>query len=106
MRLCSSAPCPNLVEKRGPCPEHAAQYERRRGSRQARGYDAEHDRLRAEWKPHVEAGEVDCWRCGERIRPGEAWDLGHDDHDRTIYRGPEHAGRCNRAAAGRRAHHR
>jgi hypothetical protein len=27
--------------------------------------------------------------------------LGHDDHDRSIYRGPEHAGRCNRAAAAR-----
>jgi hypothetical protein len=31
----------------------------------------------------------------------EPWDLGHDDHDRSITRGPEHRDRCNRAAAGR-----
>ena len=30
-----------------------------------------------------------------------AWDLGHDDYDRSIYRGPEHA-RCNRSAAASR----
>jgi hypothetical protein len=49
----------------------------------------------------VNSGGVDCWRCGERIEVGEAWDLGHDDVDRSRWRGPEHA-RCNRAAAARR----
>jgi hypothetical protein len=29
------------------------------------------------------------------------WDLGHDDFDRTIYRGPEHQ-RCNRSSAASR----
>jgi hypothetical protein len=65
-----------------------------------RGYDSRHKALRAQWKPKVDALEVDCWRCGKRIVPdsslkGDGWDLGHDDRDRTQYRGPEHVG-CNR----------
>jgi len=59
-------------------------------------YGSEHGRVREEWRPKVEAGEVDCWRCGERIKPRDKWDLGHDDMDRTKYKGPEHR-RCNRA---------
>jgi hypothetical protein len=40
-------------------------------------------------------------RCGERIAPGERWDLGHvDGSGLTEYAGPEHE-RCNRATAGR-----
>ena len=65
-----------------------------------RGYDATHARLRKEWAPHVAAGEVICWRCRTRIYAGEPWDLGHDDYDRTVYRGPEHQ-RCNRATRSR-----
>ena len=45
-----------------------------------------------------------CWRCAERGKPHEvdpsAYDLGHDDLDRSVYRGPE----CvagNRATTGR-----
>lgn len=72
----------------------------RRGNTTARGYGSHHQRTRAQWAPHVAAGLVDCWRCGKRIPPGAPWDLGHDDHNRAIYRGPEHRG-CNRATAGR-----
>ena len=71
------------------------------GSTNERGYGYDHVKLRNQVAPHVNAGMVDCWRCGQRIRKGEPWDLGHDDDDRTKYRGPEHQA-CNRATAGRR----
>jgi hypothetical protein len=64
------------------------------------GYGWEHQQLRESWRPAVEAGQVDCARCGEPIFPGALWDLGHDDHDRTVYRGPEHRA-CNRGASAR-----
>jgi len=76
----------------------------KRPTRQERGYGAEHDRLRAAWKPLVAAGGVDCYRCEEPIEPGTRWDLGHDDVDRSKYSGPEHADECNRSAGGRAAH--
>ncbi|MGZ6788527.1 MAG: hypothetical protein ACXVGQ_01110 [Mycobacteriaceae bacterium] len=61
-----------------------------------RGYGHSHRKRRALWAPDVERGIVQCWRCGQLILPAEPWDLGHDDQDRTKYRGPEHR-RCNRA---------
>jgi hypothetical protein len=66
-----------------------------------RGYGSKHAQLRRTWKSRVEAGAVRCARCGELIVPGDRWDLGHDDEDRSVYSGPEHA-RCNRRAGGRR----
>ena len=63
-----------------------------------RGYGYSHQTLRRYWTPYVNAGFVTCWRCNCLIQPGTAWDLGHDDDDRSIYRGPEHA-YCNRSAA-------
>lgn len=62
-----------------------------------RGYGRSHRLERERWRPLVEAGECDCWRCGAWIDPTQPWDLGHDDDDRTQYRGPEHI-RCNRGA--------
>lgn len=67
-----------------------------------RGYGAAHQKLRLKWLRAVERGEVVCWRCGNLIAPGARWDLGHDDLDRSQYRGPEHL-RCNRGTKGRRA---
>lgn len=105
MRVCAEPGCPTLFDGTDPrCPEHRRERERARGSRQARGYDAAHDRLRARWAPKVATGRVRCWRCGERISPTEPWDLGHDEQYRTKHRGPEHANRCNRSAGGRAAH--
>lgn len=72
----------------------------RRGTTPQRGYGRAHQRLRERWRPHVESGAVTCWRCRTRISPREPWDLGHDDHDRTQYRGPEHRA-CNRATHSR-----
>ena len=66
-------------------------------------YGPDHWRLRAILAPEVEAGLRDCAYCGERILPGEAWDLGHREN-RLGYNGPEHA-RCNRATAARRQRH-
>ena len=65
-----------------------------------RGYDETHRKIRARLRPIVESGRAHCWRCGEGIGAREEWDLGHDDHDRTRYRGPEHV-RCNRATKAR-----
>lgn len=76
-----------------------------RSSPESRGYGTQHRRLRRQWAPKVAAGEVTCWRCGKLIMPGEKWDLGHTDFDRSIYRGPEHRN-GNRATAGRRGHQR
>ena len=77
---------------------------RYRGTRQERGYDAEHDRLRAAWKPIVDAGDADCHEpiCLEPerwIKPGTDWDLSHSK-DRSGWTGPSHA-TCNRSAGGK-----
>ncbi len=74
---------------------------RNRGSPAERGYGTSHRKRREALKPTVDAGQADCWRCGHPIEPGEPWDLGHDDHDRSVYRGPEHR-HCNRGSAAAR----
>ena len=66
-----------------------------------RTYGRAHRKVRAAVKVIVDRGEAYCWRCGLWIDPNGPFDLGHDDDDRSIYRGPEHV-HCNRATAGRR----
>lgn len=46
----------------------------------------------------VAAGLAYCWRCGQHLPPGKPWHLGHDDHNRSLIRGPECPG-CNLKAA-------
>ena len=71
--------------------------DRQRSSASQRGYDREHQALRRKIAGQIERGEVvGCWRCGQPIGQGMAWDLGHDDSDRSIVRGAEHSV-CNRA---------
>lgn len=65
-----------------------------------RGYGTAHQRMREYWRPIVAGGRVACARCGRIIGPGDPWDLGHDDHDRSKYSGPE-CQRCNRGTKGR-----
>lgn len=108
MRACAEPGCPELIKTGNRCTArgHAQAKEHARGSRQARGYDAEHDRLRREWTPKVATGTIRCANpdCRRLIQPGERWDLGHTP-DRRGYRGPEHE-RCNRSEGGRAAHQR
>ena len=97
-RVCAEPGCPAATDTTR-CPEHA------RPNANARGYNAAHQRESRAWKAKVRAGVlVLCWRCGEPIADADDCDLGHDDQDRTITRGPEHARRCNRSAAGKKAH--
>lgn len=93
--------CPQLgAWPRGRCPAHERDRDRARGTRQERGYDANHFRLRGHYQARMDAGETfDCWRCGDQIDPTR-WHLGHDDRDRTVYRGPE-CPPCNLAVSGR-----
>lgn len=70
------------------------------GNTTARGYGHIHQQKRAEWQKVIDAGAADCARCSDPIKPGDDWDLGHDDHDRSKYTGPECV-KCNRSAGGR-----
>ena len=60
-----------------------------------RGYGQEHQLRRARYNRIVLAGGARCAKCGELIRPGEPWDLGHVPGDKSRYLGPLHR-RCNR----------
>lgn len=98
--------CKALHVGTGRCAPCSRRLDRQRGTRQQRGYDAAHDRLRADYQRRMNAGEVfACWRCQEAGRPHLVdptdWHLGHDDDDRTIYRGPEcPAGNLGRGRRG------
>lgn len=101
MHVCSEPGCPEVHVARR-CPAHARQVEQARGSRHQRGYGSQHQQERKRWERTVQLGQVDCARCGQRIRLGQEWHLDHTD-DRTGYLGPSHAG-CNASAGGRAAH--
>ena len=69
-------------------------------SRRSRDYGVVHRAIRRKLAPVVAAGLAHCVRCGELISAGSAWDLGHDDFDRSRWTGPEHP-KCNRGAPHR-----
>lgn len=101
-RVCIETGCPELTDAgNSRCTTHARAKDKARGTRQQRGYDATHDRLRAAYQRAMDRGRrFNCWRCGKPIDPN-AWDLGHDDADRSVTRGPECV-KCNRGTASRR----
>jgi hypothetical protein len=104
MRVCIEPGCPTITGKRR-CPAHRRAAEQARGTRAQRGYGAAHIREANAWRAKVRAGEVvTCWRCGQPITDATDLHLGHDDHDRTITRGPEHGRACNLRAAGKARH--
>jgi hypothetical protein len=89
-RVCGRSGCGRLQPENF-CQEHRP----KRPSAASRGYGSRHRKLRARWAARVAAGGVACARCGRLIEPGEPFDLGHSDEDRSQYVGPEHRA-CNR----------
>lgn len=98
-RICATPGCPAITDS-SYCTAHQRARDRARGSREQRGYGHAHRELRKAFIPEHQAGTLICWRCRELILPNEPFHLGHDDQDRTIYRGAEHV-RCNTATNGR-----
>ncbi|MGH3496306.1 MAG: hypothetical protein ACRDP1_02425 [Nocardioidaceae bacterium] len=92
MSACLDCGQPGVTTRCATCTRTAA------GTTTSRGYGHTHQQLRRQWAPLVAAGTVRCWRCGQQLLPHEPWDLGHDDHDRQLYAGPEHRA-CNRATS-------
>jgi hypothetical protein len=92
MRVCAEHGCPELTTTTR-CTTHTKANDKARGTRQQRGYDAAHERLRTRWAPKVATGTVHCARCLGRITALDEWHLDHTD-DRTGYLGPSHA-LCN-----------
>lgn len=105
-RVCREKGCPALVDAtayRGRCVRHQQAYEAQRGTRQQRGYDADHERARSEIVAHMNAGEIIlCWSCEKPLTPSTL----RLDHtaDRTGYRGPA-CDLCNSRIAGQAAHY-
>lgn len=58
-------------------------------------YGYQHKQMRKQWTSAVNAGQVQCARCGVLIEAGTPWDMGHVDGS-DAYSGPEHRA-CNRA---------
>lgn len=99
--------CPRLIpagSPRGRCPDCLRERERERGSRQDRGYGADHDRERSSWQRRMDAGETVACRNPYCLSPSSPvdprrWHLGHAP-DRAAWRGPEHP-ECNLTEAGK-----
>ena len=99
-RVCAEPGCPTFTYA-ARCDQHRRERDAQRGSRQQRGYDSRHDRLRATYARRMQAGErFTCWRSGTPIDPAN-WHLGHCDINRSRYHGPE-CTPCNTATSGRR----
>lgn len=100
-RPCAEPGCPNIGNwNRGRCPTHQRAKDQARGTTTQRGYGSTHQQLRAALQRKMNQGHTyQCWRCGNDIDP-EHWQLGHDDINRDVYRGPECVP-CNTATSTR-----
>lgn len=104
-RVCSTPGCPTLIPsgtRGGRCDTHRRAADKARGSREARGYGADHRRLRAAIVARIDAGQiVRCIHCGVRLT-AETLHLDHSD-DRKTYRGAS-CSFCNQSIAGKKSH--
>lgn len=102
-KVCAEPGCPTLTDQTR-CPQHTRERDKARGKRaHGSGTDWQHTKLRRSYQRRMDAGEqFSCWCCGRPIDPNH-WHLGHDDQDRSVYRGPERP-ECNLRAAGQAAH--
>ena len=101
-RPCIEPGCPVLTT-RTRCTEHERAKDKARGTRQARGYDAEYDAVGRDYQRRINDGHTfTCWRCSRPLGPqrGLDWQLGHCDDDRDAIHGPE-CPACNLATRGR-----
>lgn len=104
VRVCAEPGCPEVTDSTR-CPTHTRTRDRARGTRQARGYDADYDRRRNSDTAALAAGHtLTCWRCGTLVLPHD-YSLGHCDDDRTVIHGPEHLRTCNLANTRGRCPH-
>lgn len=99
-RPCIEPGCPAYTE-RTRCVEHERQRDRRRGSRQQRGYDRTHDAARRSLAADLPA---ECgYGCGTVLHPDDTWVAAH------VVDGDPTAGwmvscvRCNQRASRRPA---
>jgi len=86
-RVCNWPGCPTISDTPR-CPTHTREADQARGSRQLRGYGADHDRERKRLLPL--AYGTPCRYCGRLMWPHENLALDHTE-DRTAYRGIVHA---------------
>lgn len=99
-RICPKPGCPQAAVKRY-CTEHEREYERARGSSSQRGYGSQHQTERQRWVKRIQVlGQIQCATCPTIIKPGQPFDLGHNE-DRRRYIGPQCIP-CNRSDGGRR----
>lgn len=73
-------------------------------ARRAKYNSPQHRAARAAFTVLIATGRGICWRCQRPIppgTPGRAWNVGHDDDQVDLIRGPEHT-RCNKSAAARK----
>lgn len=105
-RVCAEPGCPTLTDTTR-CPAHTRARDKQRGTKQERGYDTSHDRMRAIWQQRLDSGEsITCrnpWcQTPDVLVNPKDWTLGHTP-DRTTWRGPEHP-LCNYSEAGKARH--